>query len=409
MFTPVSSKGKEFEMKQRQVSLKKVLIASTAVCALTFGMQMGGVPGHLFGTSAAQAQEGGHSGSGGSGGHEGGSGHEGESGHEGGSGSKGKGQGGTGDAGSRGKGGIEGHVFEEDEGPSDEAKGPHYGGGKDVQGKPAGAGSKKGDLFGDMVPILRDENGVPILDANGHVQPIDADGNLIPLNEEGEPVDESKVVEVELGRSNVARSPEKVLDRQLEEVVTAINNADSVKLDASGRIVTVTDGEEKTVDSPIANLALYKTIMETGSIPGVDASKLPADLANLADGSKTTADLTSATGFLAGATDKEGTLSLDEIVYLDSILGIDGSITGPDGKSYVDFSSFTYDRASTYGGVTATVLVETSPGVYETQTVNVMDAVFDGQDASGSAASGFTQAADDARAVLLYVHDNEPK
>jgi len=71
-------------MKQRHVSLKKILVASTAVCALTFGMQMGGIPGHLFGTSAAQAEEGGHSGGGG---HEGGSGgHEGESGHEGGSG-----------------------------------------------------------------------------------------------------------------------------------------------------------------------------------------------------------------------------------------------------------------------------------------------------------------------------------
>lgn len=396
-------------MKQRHVSLKKVLVASTAVCALTFGMQMGGVPGHLFGTSAAQAQEGGHSGSGG---HEGGSSHEGESGHEGGSGGKGKGQGGSGEAGSGGKGGkggIEGHVFEEDEGPSDEAKGPHYGGGKDVQGKPAGAGSKKGDLFGDMVLILRDENGVPILDANGHVQPIDAEGNLIPLNDEGEPIDEGLTVEVELGRTNVARAPSKVTERMLDEVVTDINNADSVALDASGRIVTTKDGEEKTVDSPIANLALYTAIMETGTIPGVDPSKLPADLANLADGTKTDADLTSATGFLAGATDKEGTLSVDEIVYLNSILDLDGSITGPDGKSYVDFSSFTYDRASTYAGVTATVLVETSPGVYETQTVNVMDAVFDGQDASGSSAAGFTQAADDARAVLLYIHDNEPK
>ena len=383
-------------MKQRHVSLKKVLVASTAVCALTFGMQIGGVPGHLFGTTVAHADEGGHSGSGGNGGHQGEA------------GGKGNGKGGSGEAGSGHKGGIE-KVFEEDEGPDDEAKGPHYGGGKDTQGKPEGAGSKKGDLFGDMVLILRDENGVPILDANGHVQPIDADGNLIPLNEEGEPIDESQTVEVELGRTNVARAPEKLLDHTIQEVITDINNADSVTLDASGRIVTITDGVEKTVDSPIANLALYKAIMETGTIPGVDSSKLTGDLANLADGTKTEADLVSATGFLAGATDKEGELSVDEIVYLDTILGISGTITGPDGKSYVDFSSFTYDRASTYSGVTATVLVETSPGVYETQTVNVMDAVFDGEDASGTAAAGFTQAADDARAVLLFVHDNEPK
>lgn len=32
-----------------------------------------------------------------------------------------------------------------------------------VKGGKAGGGSKKGDLFGDMVMLLRDANGVPIL------------------------------------------------------------------------------------------------------------------------------------------------------------------------------------------------------------------------------------------------------
>ncbi|MBW8328754.1 MAG: hypothetical protein K0M48_06265, partial [Thiobacillus sp.] len=47
-------------------------------------------------------------------------------------------------------------------------KGRKSGGG----GKPAGAGSKKGDLFGDMVVLLRDANGAPILTADGLVQVI---------------------------------------------------------------------------------------------------------------------------------------------------------------------------------------------------------------------------------------------
>jgi hypothetical protein len=386
-------------MKTCSVSLKTLLVASTAVCALTLGLG-GAASFSPFMLSSAQAQESGHSGGkGGSGGHEDG-GEEG--GHEGGSE---KGKGGTGEAGGH-RGNIEDKVFDEDEGPSDEAKGPHYGGGKDVQGKPAGAGSKKGDLFGDMVVILRDENGVPVLTPEGYVQPLDAEGNPLPLNEEGEVINPDAMIEVELGRSNVARSPSKVLEGQLDEVIAAINAADSVTLDESGRIVTTTDGEEATVDSPIANLALYKTILNTGTIEGVDASKLPAELANLADGVKTDADLLSAIGFLAGATDKEGALSVDEIVYLNSILGIEGTITGADGRSYIDYSNFTYDRSSTYDGVTVTVLVETSPGVFEMQTVNVMDAVFGGADASGEDVTGYTQAADDARSVLLFVHDN---
>lgn len=392
-------------MKTGSVSLKKLLVTSTAVCALALGF--GGVAELApFTATAVQAQESGHSGGGkgGSGGHEDGSDHD-DGGHEDGGSKGGSGKGGTGAVGGH-RGGIEDKVFEEDEGPSDEAKGPHYGGGKDVQGKPEGAGSKKGDLFGDMVVILRDENGVPILTPEGYVQPLDAEGNPLPLNEEGEVINPDAMVEVELGRSNVARSPSKVLDRQLDEVIAAINAADSVTLDASGRIVTTTDGEEKTVDSPIANLALYKTILNTGTIEGIDASKLPAELANLADGVKTNDDLLSAVGFLAGATDKEGALSIDEIVYLNSILGIDGTITGADGRSYIDYSDFTYDRSSTYDGVTATVLVETAPGVYESRTVDVMDAVFGGADASGDDVAGYAQAADDARAVLLYVHDN---
>ena len=75
-------------------------------------------------------------------------------------------------------------------------------------------GTKKGDeLSATMWIILRDENGVPILNADGFVQPLDKDGNLIPLDAEGAPIDESLAVEVELGRTNVGRSPTKVLDK----------------------------------------------------------------------------------------------------------------------------------------------------------------------------------------------------
>ena len=113
--------------------------------------------------------------------------------------------------------------------------------------------------------------------------------------------------------------------------------------------------------------------MTTGTIPGItDPSKL-ASMAYLIDGVKTVDDLKAAVGFLAGSTDKAEPLSIDEVEYLNQNLGIPGTITGPDGKTYVDFSSFTYDRQSIYGSMTAQVLVETSPGIFQVQTVNLYD------------------------------------
>jgi hypothetical protein len=59
--------------------------------------------------------------------------------------------------------------------------------------------------------------------------------------------------------------------------------------------------------------------------------------------------------------------------------------------------------------MTTTALVETSPGIYESKTVNVYDVVFSDTQYTGTNADAFAQASDDARAVLLYVHDNAPR
>lgn len=372
--------------------VKNALLATTAVCALTLGLNFTPIVS-LSAFSQAQAEE--------DGGHSGSTGDHSDKGHKGGENGKGQGGAGTTGHGTNAGKGIEGKVFEEGEGP-DGTHGPGYMGGKSSTGQ---SGTKKGDLLGDMVLILRDENGVPILNADGYVQPVDAEGNPIPLNAEGEPVDPTQVVEVELGRLNVSRSPDKVLANALGDAVEQINAADSVSLDASGRIVTTTDGVEKTIDSPLANLAIYVALITSGSIPDVDASKL-GSLSYLADGALTTKDLDTAAAMLAGAGDKTGSFSVDTVEYLNLIAGIEGTLTGADGKTYVDYSSFSYDRSDTYGTDTVTVLIETSPGVYTSTTVNVYDAVFGSTDASGTNADGFAQAVDDARAVLLYVHDH---
>jgi hypothetical protein len=167
------------------------------------------------------------------------------------------------------------------------------GGGKNDRGeKPSTAGSARGDLYGDMYVILRDDNGVPILNEDGFVQPVDADGNPIPLDEEGAPIDPSLATEVELGRLNVGRAPTQVLDRRAEEVITLLNSATELSLDAAGRLVVTVDGVAKTIDSPLENLAIYVALMTTGTIPGVD--DLPGtEFDHLVDGVLTVEDLAS--------------------------------------------------------------------------------------------------------------------
>ncbi|WP_018506981.1 hypothetical protein [Thiobacillus thioparus] len=285
-------------------------------------------------------------------------------------------------------------------------KGGKSGGG----GKPAGAGTKKGDLFGDMVVVLRDANGVPILTSSGLVQVIayvyDASGNLVPLKDaSGNPVvipydAEGNLLttvtlgtttynvysaEVDLGRLSVARAPDKVLQHSLDEALAKLTTSGAViALDAAGRLTV----NGTAIDSPLENLALYDTYMKTGTLPGVT---LPANFNPAA--------------LLAAAADKTGNISVDTVVYMDSILGINSSTT------YYDFSSVNYDRYTTWKNATATVLVLQSDGVtYKAETVNLYDAVFNSTNWTDptpvGGADDFATAADDYLKVIEFVHDN---
>lgn len=319
-----------------------------------------------------------------------------------------KGQGMAGQGGSHGSSGES----EEDSDRPDYA-GP---GGRDNKpGRPnQESGTKKGSIYGDMYVILRDENGVPILDENGYVQVKyldadgnlqccvlrDAEGNLLPTLADGTTV---APIEVELGRLSVGRSPTGVLAAQYEEAVTSINTASSISLDASGRIViTLSDGTQKTIDSPLENLALYYELLTTGTLTGVDATKL-GDLAYLVDGTLTEKDLAAAASFFAAASDKTIPVTVDAVEYMNTILGIEGTIEG-----HVDYSDFTYNRESVYGSMTIEVLVEQADGSWKPTTVNVYEAVF-GSTATGDLTnvSAFTTATDDARAIINYVHEYE--
>jgi hypothetical protein len=310
----------------------------------------------------------------------------------------------------RGHGSME-DIFREIGSEEEDSDRPVWAGGgggpNDRGGKPADAGSARGDLYGDLYVILRDENGVPILNEAGFVQPIDANGNLIPLDAEGAPIDITLVQEVELSRLNVGRSPTSVLDRRAAEVVTLLQTATAISFDESGRLVLTVDGVTKTIDSPLENLALYVALMTTGTIPGV--TDLPGtEYDYLVDGQFTTADLAAAVGLLAAASDKYTSLTPDTVAYINAILGINTVTTGDVTYSSMDYSAYTYDRSDTYDNVMVTVLVKQPDGSYLPTQVDLYDVVFGGEDFSESGTfDAFATAVDDARAVLAYIHDNE--
>lgn len=288
-------------------------------------------------------------------------------------------------------------------------KGGKAGGG----GKPAGAGSKKGDLFGDMVVLLRDVNGAPIL-VDGLVQVVayyypegsttlvplkDAAGNLvtIPYNAEGDLLPtvtvDSKTydvvgAEVELGRLSVGRAPTKVLQHSLDEAISKLTAAGAViGLDSTGRLTV----NGVTIDSPLENLALYLDYMKDGSIAGVT---LPAGF--------------NPASLFAAAADKTGTITVDTVVYMNSILGINNLAANPD--QYYDFSTVNYDRATTWSSATATVLVLQPDGSYKPTVVSLYDAVFGSTNWVDPTAVGgaddFAAAANDYLQVIEFVHDN---
>lgn len=330
---------------------------------------------------------------------------------------QGQGQGQAGKGGG-GKGGVEDRVLKAPSAESDSdrpawagVKGGKSGGG----GKPAGAGSKKGDLYGDLYLVVRDANGVPVLvdgypqvlafvqDSTGALVPLIVDGVqvTIPRNAEGDLLTTVTVGtttynvfpgETEFGRTSVARSPSRVLDKALESVSSAIASATTISIDASGRLVI--DGS--TVDSPLENLALYVELLKPSVLSGsIDLTKFPT--------------VYNTAAFLAAAADKTGSINVDYVVYLNSILKVNTVVDGVT-TVYYDYSTYNYDRLSTWKDVTATVLV-LKDGVYVPTVVNIYETVFKSTQWTDPTVTGgaddFAKAADDYLQVIEFLHDNE--
>lgn len=327
-----------------------------------------------------------------------------------------------------------------------------------------------GELYGDLYIIERDGNGEPVLDAMGCTQPVAIDCAYVPLwwwnhaparrasrfapvpEEEEEPCDVDLLLaeqlgllprEIELGRLSVARSPGQVLDHSYAEAIAKFNEAADVRLDAAGRIEhlllvdTDHDGqvdhwEWRTIDSPLENLGLYRTLMLNGCLTGLtpEAEALlelrgfgylvptqppPEPIED--------ADLLRAASFFAAAADKTGYLSIDAVINVNTFVGIN-EVTGGQVTSYFDFGDYEYDWSSTYPSDLEALLLTFvpqcptsrmcwAPGLRSIR--NEVEFVSSqvcrgGEDVTGEwawygGANWFTEAAEHARGVVWFVHN----
>lgn len=346
---------------------------------------------------------------------------------------------------------VAGATAEKPEDPGNPGNG---GGGKPENpggggGKPDKPGRGKGDSYADLVVLYRDAEGAPILDVNGCLQPIsanpveglvevtnEADGKSVSLialgtGVEGEECDVNPdpdnlalVQEVLFGRLNLGRAPTKVLAQQLREVTSNLaSSTDPIDIDEAGRLVYYSDVTGIEVDSPGNNLAIHKELQVKGAL--LDQTQTSIVLPVQANSGDATDFLDHAAAALGAAAGKGDLISLDLVVYDNRILSIPSSTTvldtvTRDGVKYVDYGSsgYSYDRSSVFPGCVRGMLVDfPATGLTTPFSGTIMDCVFGsisaggvcsgGQEFTGvTALHGFAQRADDARAVIAFVHDN---
>ena len=248
--------------------------------------------------------------------------------------------------------------------------------------------------------------------------------------------------EVDFGRINAVRSPDDVFDRQLEDVIVNLATADCVTLDPAGRMVAsrvADDGKvsSSTIDSPLQNLAISRQLLLTGTI----GAPLPQG-ADVLD--------TAARGIGAGS-GKSGEVNVDLVAYLDQLMGLTapGTVTILDPKlcetyreevqgviqlvekCFLNYgnvppngNAYQYGRDENFRALPAPAYIPGPPGTASEgwfEYLAVLDntlpsfqilqgpittAVFDGETGfTEGNIGGYAQAADDARAVINFMHD----
>lgn len=214
----------------------------------------------------------------------------------------------------------------------------------------------EGDEPGDnMVEVYIDPGEDGFLGGDGEWDPVvlyDGEGELLAGAAE-------HIFPVEEGRLNLVRSPRSVIEARMTEVIKNFGNgtvADVVK-DYCGRLymirtqgaVDTLDLEDKPIDSPLENLAIYWELMNYGFSRSADERGLTFLVANdmnvdgfrvqsvldnsWNDGPKNYMELSTTTekqqfvanlaaAAVAAASDKSNFLTFDEIAYLNQFIGI---------------------------------------------------------------------------------------
>jgi hypothetical protein len=315
-------------------------------------------------------------------------------------------------------------------------------------------GSGSGEVLGDLVVLLRDPGGIPILTVEKCQQPLAADGAVIPVDPLTCAVvagNETRLQAVDFARMSVARSPAKVMDKQMADVLVNLSTAQCLTLDPAGRLVYSSpdtadvdlDGNtdellSSAVDSPLQNLAIYRELMTKGLL-GTPAIALPNPFSQYGI-------LDTAAKALGAASDKGGKINIDLVVYLNQILGLDqlpqeqlavskipltirqevqGQVVEVT-KYFLDYSAYNYERAETYGNLpfpknipakspqlgyfdylTPYQSLTATDGrpLFNISSAKIVSTVFVSLPIMNNIGA-FAQASDDARAVIDFMHSH---
>jgi hypothetical protein len=341
--------------------------------------------------------------------------------------------------------------------PSSNFEKKYDGNGHGNGGGNGGQGGGSNELYGDLVICLRTLDGVPIYQDIFFEEHNTTDYFVLPikvnvsndelfrtddglsyvtflLNEEGEVIDDDAgfdVKEVEFGRINLIRSPQKVLDKALRSVVDNLNQAgvQEITTDAAGRLVAIVNNQDwivnydndanndefndVVIDSPIENMAVYQELMNRG---------FNGDLSFLHRSFSDRDMLMLAAGALAGGADKTGTIIVDEVAYMNNWLlnfeayNIPEVTNSPDalGRRYYDYNHFYYDRNETYSDKYVRIINYNADGsyFYEYQPLLRMvdwsnPNVLVSYDDPNYGITAFSNAADDAVRVIEYIHSSD--
>ena len=126
-----------------------------------------------------------------------------------------------------------GRVLEDEDGGDDSDR-PAWAGQPGGEGRPGGGGNPnpgatKGDEYGDLIVLARDPvTGLPIVDENGqYLVCLDVACTSTVPTVDGEVPAGVTPVEVDFGRAAVARSPDRVADKALDDALAKVDTGEA--------------------------------------------------------------------------------------------------------------------------------------------------------------------------------------